>query len=883
MNPFHSIWIKLRWLGQRRAVKQEIDEELRFHLEQRTAENIAAGMSSEEAAREARRLFGNFQNAREQCREVSGASFGEATLQDLRFGVRMLRKNPGFTIVAVLTLALGIGANTAIFSIVNCVLLKPLPFRDADEIVTIQTIVQDKGGSQQFRWDVVFDPDFKEWREQNHVFQQMAAYGSGQTTLLSGGEPERIGSAEVTVDFFALLGVRPLVGRTFLPEEHQLGGPRSAMLGEHLWRDRFGGNPSVIGRQITLDGQGVTVVGVLPDQFKFPSECDVWTSMVLNTNRGNASHRALARLKPGVTLQQAQAEMDTISHRLAQTLPASAPGKGAGLVFLQEQIVGSTRSLLFVFLGAVGFVLLIACANVANLLLARAATRQKEVQIRVALGASRLRIARQLLTESILLAAAGGVIGLLLALGGVELIVAFVPPNLVPRIEEVGLDARMLGFNFGLSFLTGIAFGLAPAWQAARSNPNGALKAGGNQSSDRRQHFLRQALVAAEISVSIVLLLGAGLMLKSFSRLHHVKLGFNPERTLTLSLSLPSEGYPNSDKVRAFYREALEQIQALPGVRAAALANAAPLGSGGVRIYGDFSVEGQPALEHLWSSKIAASHDYFRTMGIPLLKGRFFTTTDDERAPGVAIISERLARFLWPNDSPLGKRLQLGIGPMTQLWLGVVGVVGDVRQDDLGAEPPSGLYVPYQQVSQAFFLETMTLVVRTAQEPRTLAVAIRKAIQSIDPTLPIFDIHTMDELVSMKVGHQRFDAWLLGGFSAIALMLALVGIYGVVSYGVTQRTREIGIRLALGAQRHDVIKVVVSQGMKAVLIGVLCGTLAAIALTRLLAAELYSVRPTDPTTFACVVSVFIGVALASCLIPARRAARVNPVEALRYE
>ena len=492
-------------------------------------------------------------------------------MNDLRYAFRQLLKNPGLTTVVVLTLALGIGANTAIFSVVNCVLLRPLPFPAAERLVMILT------AHQRERWKMVFDPDFKEWTEQNHVFELMAAYGSGEATLLSGGEPKRIRSAEVTVDFFSLLGVKPLAGRTFSPEEHQAGGPRAVILSEGMWRDRFGANPSVIGQGITLDGRNMTVVGVLPGRFNFPEDCEVWTSLVLDTRRNNAFHQALARLKPDVTREQAQAEMDAIAQRLAQALPPSAPGQGVSLVSMREQIVGGTRSLLFMFLGAVGFVLLIACANVTNLLLARAAARRKETQIRVALGAGRARITRHFLTESLLLAVTGGVFGLLLAVWGLDLLIALMPPNLVPRIGEIGLDVGVLGFNFALSLLTGVAFGLAPAWQASRANSNETLKEGGrSQSSGVRHRFLRQALVSAEIAVSIVLLIGAGLMVKSFARLREVKLGFNPERTLTLNLSLPRANYPSPPPMKAFYREVLDRIRAVPGVRSTGFVNAVP-------------------------------------------------------------------------------------------------------------------------------------------------------------------------------------------------------------------------------------------------------------------------------------------------------------------
>ncbi len=801
-------------------------------------------------------------------------------MNDLKFAFRQLLKSPGFSLVAVLTLALGIGATTAIFSVVNCVLLRPLPFPAPDRLVMIEGIHQREDGTTQ-RFGRVFDPDFKQWTELNHVFEHLAAYGSGEATLLSGGEPRRIRSSEVTIDFFALLGVQPLAGRTFRAEEHETGGPRAVMLSERLWRDRFGANPAIIGQGITLDGRNVTVAGVLPARFNFPEECEAWTSLVLTPSRGNAFHQALARLKAGVTLGRAQAEMDTLAGRMAQALPSSAPAKGVILLSLQEQIVGGARSLLWVFLAAVGCVLLSACANVTHLSLARAAARRKELQIRAALGAGRARIARHLLTESLVLGVAGGLLGLLLAVWGLQLLIALMPPNLVPRIGEIELDVRVLAFNFGVSLLTGAAFGLLPAWQASRSSANEALKEGGrNQSPGVRHRFVRQAIVAMEITVSVVLLIGAGLLVKSFTRLREVKLGFNSERTLTLDLSLPRVNYPGPLQMKAFYREVLDRVRALPGVRSAGFANAVPLDLGAVRIYGDFSIEGQPAPDHLWASKVAVSPDYLNAMGIPLLKGRYFAGTDDDRAPGVAIISQRLARLLWPNDDPLGKRITLGIGPAS--WSEVVGVVGDVRQDDLKVEPPSGLYVPYQQVSQGFFLESMTFVVRAANEPQALATSLRKTIQAVDPTLPVA-IHTMDQLVSFKVAHPRFHTWLLGSFSAIALLLALVGIYGVVSYGVTQRTQEIGIRLALGARGQEVVRMVVGQGMKAVLVGVLCGTALAVVVTRFLSAYLFSVTPTDPITFAGVVLIFIGVALAACLVPAFRAARVDPIEALRCE
>jgi predicted permease len=802
-------------------------------------------------------------------------------MNDLRFAFRQLAKNPGFTAVAVLTLALAIGANTTMFSVVDAVLIRPLPFPDSGRLVTILGTSQRAGNHEVF--EAMTDPDFKSYREQTHAFESMASYGGGQSTLLTGEEAERLASAEVTVDFFAMLGVRPLLGRTFRPEEHEAGHQRVTMLSEKLWRTRFGGNPSVVGQDIELDGNQVTVAGVLPARFNFPRDCQIWTPLVLKDDRGNAYHRVMARLKPGVTLEQAQSEMNTVADRLAMEFPKSNAGGGVSLVPAREHLVQRARTLLFVFLGAVGFVLFIACANVANLLLSRATSRQTEIVIRSALGASRKRIVMQVLTESVVLALAGGFLGFLFASWGVTLLVSFIPSDLVPRVDEVKLDGRILTFNFLVSVLTGLCFGLAPACQATKTNLSEALKEGGRRLSVARRHqALRQGLVAAQTAISLVLLIGSGLLLRSFVRLSEVELGFNPDKTLTMNVALPAARYPTVTQMKAFYGEILTRTRAVPGVISAGIANAVPLG-GGVRIYGDFKVEGQPEVRDLFASKVAVSPDYFRTIGVQLLKGRSFAESDDAEAPGVVIVSERLARHLWPNQEPLGRRIQLGIGANSESWLSVVGVVHDVRQDDLRADPPQGVYVPYQQVFHTFLLDTMTVAARTAGKPGSVAPTLRKIIQAVDPALPVYNVRTMGELVSWKVAHPRFNAWLIGAFSGIALLLALVGIYGALSYSVAQRTHEIGVRSALGARRADVMSLVIGQGMRAVLAGLLIGGLAACALTRYLAHQLYSVTPTDPMTFAVVLSAFVAVALVACLIPALRATRIDPQEALRYE
>ncbi|MCI0486654.1 MAG: ABC transporter permease [Blastocatellia bacterium] len=799
-------------------------------------------------------------------------------LKDIRFGVRMLTGNLRFTVVAVIALALGIGANAAIFSVVNTVLLRPLPFEDPDRLMMIR-----ETKLPQFPEFSVSPGNFLDWQKQNTVFEQMTAINGAAFNLIGRGDPERLRGQRITHGCFAMLGVQPQIGRDFLPEEDQPGHNEVVILSHGLWQRRFGGDPNILNQAITLDGQSYTVIGVMGQDFRFGgSDTELWTPIAFTAQQAgqHGSHylSAIGRLKPGVTLDQARAEMSTIAERLAQQYPDANAGWNVKIMPLLEYAVRDIKPALILLLGAVGFVLLIACANVANLLLARAASRQKEIAIRAAMGAGRFALVRQLLTESVLLSLTGGIIGLLLAIWGVDLLLALAPEDL-PRVRDVSLDGRALAFTAAITLLTGLSFGLVPALQASKPDLNETLKDAGRGSTEGgRRHIIRGTLVVIEVAMSLVLLVGAGLMIKSFLHLQRVEPGFNPNNALTASISLPQKKYADAGQRFTFYNQLIEHVSSLPGVQAAGASCVVPL-TGNDFVLG-FEIEGRPpypAGEGPSTNYYSVSPEYFRAMGIPLLRGRFFTEQDTKDTTRVAIINETMAKTHFPNENPIGKRVHVTMGPVT--YREIVGIVGDVKQYGLDQKTTAQTYEPYSQQPFSF----MTLVVRTEGEPASLSGGIRGAVLSIDKEQPVSSIRTLDQFVSASIAQQRFSMLLLGVFAAVAMVLASVGIYGVMSYAVEQRTHEIGIRMALGARTGNVLRMVISQGMILALIGLAAGLSGAFLLTKFMESLLFEVSVTDPLTFAGVAALLMVIALLACYIPARRAARVDPMVALRYE
>ena len=889
---------RLSGLKLRPTREAEIVEELSQHLEDRYEQSLRGGASKEEAYRAALLELTEGDLLAEGLRRVElparpepvapgspdGTNFLGGFWRDLRYGLRTLRKNPGFTAVAVIALALGIGANSAIFSVVNTVLLRPLPYKDPERLA----MVWEDNARSGFPRDTPAAANYVDWREQNQVFEGMAALADESFNLTGVGEPLRVDGQRVSADLFSLLGVEPQLGRAFRPEEDAPGANRVVLLSHGLWQRRFGSDPKIAGRPVNLNGESYTVVGVMPQGFQFPSRNDeLWVPIAFTSreaaNRNTHYLQVVARLKLGVTLGQAQAEMSTIAARLQRQYPQQNAELGAVVVPLHEQVVGDIRPALLVLLGAVGFVLLVACANVANLLLARAAARQKEIALRVALGASRLRLVRQFLTESVLLAVLGGGVGLLLSLWGVGLLKSFIPED-ISQVKAVSVDARVLGFTLLVSLLTGLIFGLAPAAQASSFDLNETLKEGGRDTSSAgRGKRIRAALVVAEVAVSLVLLIGAGLLINSFLRLRHVDPGFRTDNLLTMSVVLPEQKYPDQARRSAFYDEMIRRVEALPGVRAAAVTNWIPLVSQGDSV--GVSVEGRPdpapgQRRPVVVTRVVSPH-YFRAMGIQLLRGRDFDERQDRvDSPAVVVINETMARYFWPGEDPLGKRVTPGRPDSPEDWCQVVGVVKDVRQFQLNADPKPQMYLLY---AQAEFFAPRHLVVSTAVEPLGLASAVRKTVWEIDKDQPVSDVSTMEEVLSESIARQRFSMLLLAVFAGVALLLAAVGLYGVMSYSVAQRTREIGLRMALGAQERDVLRMVVGQGLKLVLAGVLIGLAAAFALTRLMSSLLFGVSATDPATLVTISLLLVGVAVLASYVPARRATKVDPLIALRYE
>jgi putative ABC transport system permease protein len=811
--------------------------------------------------------------------------------QDVRYGVRVLLKNPGVTAVAVVTLALGIGANTAIFSVVNAVMLRPLPYKNPDAVVALWENVPTHG-----RWRVT-PANYLDWKTQNSVFENVAAYGASTMTLTGGGEPEQLRGTRASAGYFDVVGIQPMIGRQFLQEEYEPGKGQVVILGEAFWQRRYAGDRNIVNKVITLNGSSYTVVGVMPagiypvwpttaGRISFDEkEQQIWTPMSFTAQWAGVRTAhvlgVVARLKPGVSLAQAKTEMTTISTRLESAYPAN---KGEGIIVNQfmDEVVGNVRPALVTLLGAVLLVLLIACANIAGLLLAQHAARSKEIAIRAALGAGRARLVRQFFIEGMLLSLLGTTVGIMLAQIGVDAMMKIMPAD-IPRLNQVHIDWRVLGFTMLLALVTCLIFGLVPAWQASKSDLQATLEQGGRSAgpNSSRQRF-RQSLVVVQVGMAVMLVVGAGLLVKSFWRLRQVDPGFRPEHLLSLSLTLQSK-YAEVPQINNFYNPLIDSISNLPGVQAAAIAYDHPLQSNWVDA---FTIAGQPQEAGASSSAsfIPVSWDYFRTVGGEIVKGRTFTPADDQDHPGVVIVNEAFARHYFPHDQPLGQRLQLSAP--ARIWhnqrlttFEVVGVARDVKSAGLNAASEPAYYVPASQAP----LQDMTVLVRTQGDPTAIVPALRSAVWALDPNQPISDISTLEKIVADNIAQPRLNMTLMALLGSLALILAAVGIYALLSYAVTQRTQEIGIRMALGAQVTDVLKLILKQGMMLALLGEAIGLAGAFALTRLLRGLLFEVTPTDATTFVAVSGVLITVALLACYIPARRATKVDPLVALRYE
>jgi predicted permease len=898
----YTVPLRLRSLFRRRRVEEELRDELQYHVEQKTRQYAAEGMTEDEARRAALRDMDGLEQHKEECRDMRRVNFIDDLLKDLRFGLRQLRRNPGFTAVAVITLALGIGANTAIFSVVNAVLLRPLPYQSPNHLVMLYE------GLKGFSNKVPFSaPDFEFLVEHSRSYCGVAAYQEQKYELSGSGRPERITGARVSAALFAVLGVEPVFGRTFSVEEDK-DGRSVVVLSYRLWRSEFEGRADILGKVIDINRKPHIVVGVMPRRFTFPNRgmafYDVpaafyvpmsFTRSELQGYGTGYDSSVVARLRPGVGLVQARAEAHALAQRIESQYPALIRRDprmtlSATVASMREEVVGPVETLLLVLLGAVGLVVLIACIDVASLLLARAATRDRELAVRMAMGASRLRLVRQLLTESVLLGLAGGAVGLLIAFWGTGVIVSLAPSSL-PFAERIGVDGRVLSFTVLLSVVTAVIFGAAPSLAASRLNISEDLKKSGRSgTSGLRQRRMLRGFVTAQFALTLILLAGAGLLFRSFTRMLETNPGFEPEHIVSVSVSLPAQAYRTATEIRTFYKRLLAGVQALPGVQAAALGTALPMEYGERLVLtpqsaSNFHTGEFTPVDHVW-----VLGDYFGVLGIPLVKGRYFSQDDRQGAETVVIINEALARRYWPDHDPIGQRIKWGISQSRSPWLTVVGVVGNVKQASVSVPVMAQAYTPYVQepdehIEHSFRddLRSLSLVVRAEGRAGAVVSAIRGQINRLDPALPMYNVQTMDQLIDTTVGPEQFNTLLMGIFAILALALAAIGIYGVVSYSVRERTHEIGIRLALGAQKSDVVSLVVGQGMTLTLVGVGIGIAGALGLTRFLSSLLYGVKPTDPLTFTAVSLLLICVALVACYMPAGRAARVDPMVALRHE
>jgi putative ABC transport system permease protein len=877
------VYLRALYTGifRRAQFDDELDEEMRTHVARQADDLERSGLPRPEAERQARIAFGSPVNAKENCHEQRPTFWLETLWRDVIYGLRMLRKSPAFTFIAILTLALGIGANTAIFSIIDTVLLRPLPYRDPSNLVWAAERFPAAHGPVS-----VISPDFLAWHDHNQVFEQTGAFTGDSANLTEAGEPTRVDMVIVTTNFFSLLGVKPILGRSFLASEGRDAGSQVALLNESLWRGRFGADPHIVGKTIRLDGRPFTVLGVMPANLRYP-DADIWTPLALDTEMFSAHSprwsilTVIARLKPGISVAQAQSDLQLVTQEMDKEYPPEAAPFRANerveILPLRSLLVQNVRPLLLVLLTAVAFVLLIACANVGNLLLSHHVVRGREMAVRVALGASRSRLIRQMLTESFILALAGGAVGLIIGIWATKVLQPLIPSELLSNVQ---LDLRILAFCLAITFLVVLAFGLFPAIIASRPYVHEALKTGATQSgSSYGTHRLRALLSAAQIALSLILLVGASLLARSFLRLTEVNLGFDPHGVLIASVQRPlTAANFDSPQHALFFQDALERMNNLPGVSEAALTTHYPVsvpnnatgliglqqGADRIRLQSPVSLG-------------SISSNYFHVMRIPLLKGRFFGDHDTSNAPRVVILNNSLAQTLFGSRNPLGQ--QISFGPPPDSWFEIVGVVSDTAGTSLEQGTMLEIFVPYHQ-EPSFH---MTFIVRAANDPASLANAARTVVQSVDKNQPLSEISTMDDIISESIAPRRFRMLLLALFALLALALATIGIYGVMSYNVEQRTHEIGVRTALGAARSDILRLVLSQGVKVTLIGILCGLASAFVLTRFVASLLYSVSTTDPLTFILVPLLLSAAALAACYIPARSASKLNPMDALRTE
>jgi putative ABC transport system permease protein len=886
-----NLWPRIRsWTAamlRRTRMEREMDEEMRFHLEARAADLVRCGVPKQEAIRQARVEFGGMETTKHQCRDAVGVSFLETLMQDLRHGVRTMVRAPVFTIITVAVLALGIGSNTAIFSVVDAVLLRPLAYRDSDRLVTILMNGENP----------VSAANYVDWRDQSRSFTTMGAAEYWSPNLTGVDAPEHVDGLKVTQNLFPMLGIEPMLGRLFVEGEDKEGADREVILSYRLWQRRFSSDRLVIGKPVVLDGNAYVVVGVMPPGFQFApfwaTHAELWVPNAFGErihNRGGNGLRIFARLNEGATLKQARAEIAEITARLEQQYPGT--NRNVLVTPLKEKVVGNIETPLLVLLGAVLFVLLITCANVAHMLLARAAARQKEVAVRAALGARRGRIIRQFLTESLLLGGLGGAVGLILAVIATRALIA-ISPQTIPRVQTVTVDWRAALFLMGATVLTSVGFGLAPALQASSVDLNDTLKEGGRGQSGRSRSRLCSLLVVSEFALALMLLIGAGLMIRSFAALEAIDAGFNPHNVISMVVSVAGSREAEAGRRTVFYHQLLERVRSLPGVQAAGGINHLPLAGD---LWGwPFAIEGRPKPRPGESPRAVyriVTPGYFDAMRLPLIRGRDVTETDTETAPGVVIINQAAAKEYWPGEDPIGKRVTFDDDPTNPVWVTVIGIAKDAKQDVWADQPTPEAYLAAFQDhdflgtshTQVLAHETyITLVARTAGDPVNIASAMKEAAWSFDRNLAISQVVTMDGVVADATAQPRFEMLLLTIFAGVALVLASVGIYGVISYSASRRTHEIGLRMSLGATRTEVLLLVVKQGMKMVVAGSVMGIAGALLLVRLMAKLLYGVHPTDPATFA---SVAIGlglVAIIACYIPARRAMRIDPVAALRCE